>query len=398
MDTALRTPKSGYLYRRLVSALQDLKVEYDGTVRDASENIVEFMYGEDGKDISKLHLSDDKISPGEAAGVVTAQSFGEASTQMVLRTFHHAGVAQMQVTSGLPRLIEIFDARKTPSTPSMEIYLLKEINNEKDSRVLAEKIKEVKLREVSDEVKIDFSNKKIIIELDSKALRSTHVGTEKIVTRLKDKGFEVKGSDLRIYLDAKDLDFKAIYKLKEKIKETIISGLKGISQVVVAKIDKDYVVRTAGSNLKDILEFKGVDKDKVTSNDIHDVANVLGIEAARRTIIDEIEKVLESQGLDIDGRHLRLVADAMTSSGVVKGVTRMGIISEKASVLARATFETPDKQFINSTIQGGKDELNSVIENILLNQAVPVGTGLPGLLVEVKGSMGADKAKALKKK
>src|SRR3989338_2167689 len=132
MDTALRTPKSGYLYRRLVSALQDLKVEYDGTVRDASENIVQFSYGGDGKDPARLHLKNDKITPGEAVGVVTAQSFGEASTQMVLNVFHHAGVAQMQITLGLPRLIEILDARKQPSTPIMEIYLDKEHNNEKD--------------------------------------------------------------------------------------------------------------------------------------------------------------------------------------------------------------------------------------------------------------------------
>ena len=396
MDTALRTPKSGYLYRRLVSALQDLKVEYDGTVRDASENIVQFLYGEDGKDVSKLHLSDDKISPGEAAGVVTAQSFGEASTQMVLRTFHHAGVSEMQVTQGLPRLIEIFDARKKPSTPSMDIYLDKENNNEKNSKILAEKIKEVKLKEIIDEINIDFSNKKIVINLDSKMLRNVHIGGQKVIERLIDKGFDIKGNDLRITLDAKDLDFKAIYKLKEKIKETIISGVKNINQVVVAKRDRDYVILTSGSNIDDILKIKGVDVSRIQSNDIHDVANVLGIEAARQTIINEINKVIESQGLDINERHLKFVADAMTSLGVVKGVTRMGIISDKASVLARATFETPDKQFINATIQGSKDELNSVIENILLNQPVPVGTGLPGLLVEVKGPLAKQKSEKKK--
>ena len=66
MDTALRTPKSGYLYRRLVYALQDLKVEYDGTVRDASEHIVQYRYGDDGRDVSKLHLNNKDVAPGEA--------------------------------------------------------------------------------------------------------------------------------------------------------------------------------------------------------------------------------------------------------------------------------------------------------------------------------------------
>ncbi len=387
MDTALRTPKSGYLYRRLVSALQDLKVEYDGTVRDASENVIEFIYGNDGKDVSRLHLKDNRIVPGEAIGVVTAQSFGEASTQMVLRTFHHAGVSQMQITLGLPRLIEIFDARKQPSTPLMEVLLEKKYNNEKDAKTLAEKIKEVKLQEIADEITIDFASKKIEIELDGKALKGIHSGAQRIVERLNEKGFKVKGNDLKISISVADLGYKEIYRLKEKLKSTVISGIKGISQVVVSQRGREYVILTAGSNLQAVREIKGVDASKTVSNDIHDTASVLGIEAARATIVNEIRKVLESQGLDINDRHLQLIADAMTSSGVVKGVTRMGIISDKASILARATFETPDKQFINATIQGAKDELKSVIENILLNQAIPVGTGLPGLLVHVTGPL-----------
>ena len=400
MDTALRTPKSGYLYRRLVSALQDLKVEYDGTVRDASENVVQFVYGDDGKDVSKLHLKESKVAPGEAVGVITAQSFGEASTQMVLNVFHHAGVAQMQITQGLPRLIEILDARKKPSTPMMEIHLDKEYNNEKDAKNLAEKIKEVTLKEIASEIKIDFANKKIEILIDPKALKSIHSGAQKIIERLNEKGFKVKGNEFKLNVNVSELDYKAIYKIKEKIKETIISGIKDISQVVVANRDGDYVILTSGSNLREIKEIKEINFDKTVSNDIFNTSEVLGIETARNTIITEIKKVLETQGLDINERHLKLIADAMTCSGVVKGVTRMGIISDKASIFARATFETPDKQFINATIQGGRDELSSVIENILLNQAIPVGTGLPGLLVKITGPLidkKLEKEKAKKK-
>ncbi|MDH3324362.1 MAG: hypothetical protein OEL89_01875, partial [Candidatus Peregrinibacteria bacterium] len=153
MDVALRTPKSGYLYRRLANSLQDLVMAYDGTVRDASKNIVQFAYGIDGIDISAKHLGK-KVAPGEAIGVVTAQSFGEASTQMVLNVFHAAGVAEMQVTQGLPRLIEILDARKLPKTPTMEIFLDKDHNNEKDARIIAEKLKEVKLKEIISDITI----------------------------------------------------------------------------------------------------------------------------------------------------------------------------------------------------------------------------------------------------
>jgi len=397
MDTALRTPKSGYLYRRLVSALQDLKVEYDGTVRDASQNIVQFMYGGDGKDVSELHTGKN-IQPGESVGVTTSQSFGEASTQMVLDVFHSAGVAEVQVTLGLPRIIEIFDARKEPSTPSMEIYLDKEANNEKDARNIAEKLKEVKLSEIASEVKMDFSGKKIEIELDSDALKRVHVGAGKIAERLNEKGMEVKQKDNSVFLKTTDLNFKEMYKMKEKLKSTIISGVKDISQVVVAHRGRDFVILTSGSNLKEVIEIKGIDRDRVFTNNVHEVASVLGIEVARETILLEIKKVLDSQGLDINERHLDLIGDAMTNIGLVKGVTRMGIISSKSSIFARAAFETPDKQFVNATIQGKKDNLASVIENIILNQPIPVGTGLPGLLVKITGPLVDKKLKKSAKK
>jgi len=190
-----------------------------------------------------------------------------------------------------------------------------------------------------------------------------------------------------LFLDMAKEDFKFIYKTKEKIKEVILTGVKKISQVLVVKRGKDYVILTAGSNLKEILSFKGVDNDRVLSNDLHEVASVLGIEAARQLIINEINKIISSQGLAVDEKHAMLVADMMVSSGAVKGITRMGIIADKNSVLAKAAFETAVKQFVQATKTGKKDRLASVIENIILNQPVPVGTGLPGLLVKVTGDL-----------
>jgi len=390
MDTALRTPKSGYLYRRLANSLQDLVMAYDGTVRDASNNIVQFTYGLDGIDIASAHKKE-AVAPGEAIGVVAAQSFGESATQMTLNVFHAAGVAEMQVTQGLPRIIEILDARKLPKNPSMEVYLDKDHNNEKDARIVAEKIKEVKLKEIISDISIDFVAKKVKIGIDLKSLKSAHISLDKTVDVLNEKGFATKKLSDGISLDMSKVDFKEIYKTKEKIKEVIITGVKKVSQVLVVKRNKDYVILTAGSNMKDILKFKGVDSNRTMTNDIHEVANVLGIEAARQVIINEIEKVIISQGLAVNKKHSMLVADTMICSGVVKGITRMGIISDKSSILARASFETPVKHFVQATKTGKKDRLASVIENIILNQPVPVGTGLPGLLVKVTGPLAKQK-------
>ena len=386
MDTALRTPKSGYLYRRLANALQDLKVEYDGTIRDSNNSIIQFKYGLDGVDVSKSHLNG-KIEPGEAIGIITAQSFGEPSTQMALNVFHFAGVQEMQITAGLPRLIEIFDARKKPSSPKMEIYLSKDYNNEKEAKVFAEKIKEVKIAETASEINLDFTNKNIEIKTDKNKLRRAHTTIKKIIETLEEFGYKPKEKEEFIIINASHLDFKEMYKLKEKIKKEIISGIKGISQILIIKKEKDYVITTLGTNLKKIILLKEVDKSRTISNDFHETAGIFGIEVARQLIIEEINRVLSTQGLDIDMRHLELIADAMSNTGEVKGITRMGIIAQKSSILARATFETPIKQFVNASIKGSKDKLASVIENIILNQPVPVGTGLPGLLVKVIGPM-----------
>ena len=130
------------------------------------------------------------------------------------------------------------------------------------------------------------------------------------------------------------------------------------------------------------VKFKEVDENRTVSNDIHEVAEIFGIEVVRAIIIKEIDKVLNSQGLDIDGRHSTLIADAMTSEGIVKGITRMGIISQKSSILARASFETPIKHIINASLVGEEDQLNSVIENVMLNQPVPIGTGMIKLVTK----------------
>ncbi len=247
------------------------------------------------------------------------------------------------------------------------------------------------------EIKINFSDKKIEAKVNKKALKNSHTTVKKVVDKLnKKKGFKVKYRGSKIYTDNSKLGFKELYRLKEKMKETLVSGIKNVTQVLVVKREREYVILAAGSNLKKVFKVDGINKDKTITNDLHEIAKVLGIEAARQAVINEVDKVLNQQGLDINKRHIKLIADAMTYKGDVKGVTRMGIISEKSSILARASFETPLKQFVNSTIKGSKDKLASVIENIILNQPVPVGTGLPGLLVEVTGPL--DKKKKSKKK
>ena len=182
----------------------------------------------------------------------------------------------------------------------------------------------------------------------------------------------------------KDDSLNDMYKLKEKIKDIYVKGVKGISQVLPIRQGEEFIIITAGTNLKEVLTLDFVDSTRTMSNSIHEIAKVFGIEAARQAIINEVYKVIENQGLNVDVRHIMLVSDIMCVSGSVKGITRYGVVSDKSSVLARASFETPIRHIIEASLVGETDRLTSVVENVMLNQPVPIGTGLPGLVTKVK--------------
>lgn len=329
-----------------------------------------------------------RVEPGEAVGLVTAESIGEPGTQMTLNTFHFAGVAEMNVTLGLPRIIEILDGRKGIVTPMMEIHLEAPYNKGKDIKDIAQSIKEIRLKEVTSEFQINIAEASLEIKLNEEKLKEIKLNSA-VISKMLQKA--IKGCSIRqkgensIVLKVKgEEDLNTLYRLKEKAKECYVKGIKGIKQVLPVKRENEFIIVTAGSNMKEILVHKFVDISKTISNDIFETVEVLGIEAARQLIIDELFKVIESQGLNVDIRHIMLVADTMCVSGRVKGITRYGVVSEKTSVLARASFETPIKHIVEASLVGETDKLNSVIENVMLNQAVPVGTGLPGLVIKTR--------------
>lgn len=327
--------------------------------------------------------NDTKVVAGESVGIISAESIGEPGTQMTLNTFHFAGVAEMNVTTGLPRIIEIADGRKKIGTPSMEIYLDESISTPEKVKEFAMQIKESSLEEFSKEISINLADGLVEVELDEKLLKDAGMTVEFVFSFVK-KSFKtntIKNKDyiVTIKAKAKENDLGSIYKLKEKVRSVIVNGVKGITQVLPVKRDDEFVIVTAGTNFKEILKRPGVDATRTTTNDLYETEAVLGIEAARQTIVNEMMAVIDAQGLDVDIRHIMLVADTMTVNGSVKGVTRYGVVSEKSSVLARSSFETPIKHIINAALVGEKDRLTSIVENVMLNQPIPTGTGLPRL-------------------
>jgi DNA-directed RNA polymerase subunit A" len=328
------------------------------------------------------------VDPGESVGIISAESLGEPGTQMTLNTFHFAGVAEMNVTVGLPRIIEILDGRKLIKTPMMEVYLNKPYNKGENIMQLASSIKENLLKDVVTEFSINIADFSIDLKLNRDMMRDigSNITTISGAISKTIKKIKLKQKDdiITVALKEKEENLNDIYKLKEKLKKVYIKGIKGIKQILPVKRGDEFIIITAGTNFKDVLELDFVDATRTKTNDIYETAKVLGIEAARELIISEVYKVIESQGLNVDLRHIMLVADTMCNNGLIEGITRYGVVSKKSSVLARASFETPIRHIINSSLIGDIDLLTSVVENVMLNQPVPVGTGLPDLVTKVK--------------
>ena len=451
VDTAVRTQQSGYMQRRLINALEQLRVEYDGTVRNSTGDIIQLKYGEDGVDPAKsdhgqavnvsriadqvkimvdetkpaskeyamgrlsevedqltpllvrelkselakarfgpegvdkainLTLENYKrslVEPGEAVGIVAAQSIGEPGTQMTLRTFHYAGVREQNVTLGLPRLIEIVDARRSPSTPIMTIYLDKEHRKSKEKATkIARDIITTTLGDISKtEPYIDPELEVAVVELDKDMMTERGVNAEDLPNAIKMTNYELSvDGDRLIVTPKKQVDLK---KLLNNLPSEHVKGVPDIRRVLVTEETGEWVIRTDGSNLSSVLDVAGIDPTRTTTNNVHEIAETLGIEAARNSLIKEALGVLEEQGLDVDIRHIMLMADIMTATGDVRQIGRHGISGKKSSVLARAAFEITVPNLVEAAVRGESDPLKGVTENVIVGQSIPIGTGLVDL-------------------
>jgi DNA-directed RNA polymerase subunit A' len=438
------------MQRRLINALEHIRLEYDGTVRDSAGDIIQFRYGEDGVDpaksdhgkavnVSRLidqikigeergtaasadyikgHLQEVKeqltpilvdqlkqnlaktklskkgvdkaltstaeqykralMEPGEAVGIVAAQSIGEPGTQMTLRTFHYAGVKEQNVTLGLPRLIEIVDARRIPSTPIMTIYLTGEYKKSKEGAVeIARSIIYTSLENLASSIMEDPVREEIVVEInktmmDDRAITMDEL-KERLETQLQTATIKVKGGTVQI----KPKKIETLKRMFNKIPAFHVKGVPDIKRVLVTQEENgEWVIRTDGSNLSRVLEIPGVDTSRTTTNNVHEIAKTLGVEAARNALINEAKGVLEEQGLDVDVRHVMLVADMMTATGEVQQIGRHGISGKKTSVLARAAFEITVPNIVEAAVKGEVDPLEGVTENVIVGQSIPIGTGL----------------------
>ena len=327
-----------------------------------------------------------KVVPGEAVGAVAAQSIGEPGTQMTLKTFHFAGVASMNITLGVPRIKEIINSTKIISTPVIYAKLIRE-NDLIAARIVKGRIETTKLSEILEYIKEVMSPKGcyLKIKLDTKTIdllkleinldkiKEAILNTKKL--KLKDKHIFIETSN-KIRIEPYDVTKENMYftmqVIKKKLSNVVVSGISTVSRAVINKKENEkegvtsYNLAIEGSGLNEIMRIPGIDHRHCISNNIIEVERVLGIEAARMTIINEINFTMSGHSIHVDTRHMQLVADLMTFKGMVLGFTRFGISKMKDSTLMHSSFEKTTDHLYDSSFHSRNDVVKGVSECIIM--------------------------------
>ena len=338
-------------------------------------------------------------------------------THNTMNTFHYAGVAEIDVTQGLPRLIELVDARKTPDTPMMTVHLDEEYAADREkAHEVVWKIEATRILALGD-VSTNVADMLVRIDLNEETLAErwpTVESVDDIAGEIADTIESALGVDTVrpkttvVEFGPDQPSYRELLQLVEELREVVFKGIDEISRVVIRKEEtedgkgqghsgsgtqsgdgEEFVLYTEGSAFGDVLDIEGVDTSRTTCNNIHEIHDSLGIEAAREAIIEETMNTLEEQGLDdVNIRHLMLVADIMTNNGEIESIGRHGISGNKDSVLARAAFEVTVNHLLDAAIHGEVDDLDGVTENVIVGKPIKLGTGDVDLRMSAKRADG----------
>lgn len=262
----------------------------------------------------------------------------------------------------------------------------------------AEKIQNMNIREIANKIE-DLSTEEVRLNI-----LHTPQNSPKVIMRIR---VSTRGEDPK-----KDL--------KDLTKKILLTAVKGIPNVTGGAVDNDdmditidnkfisldsaeyrnnykfsdsdgkeidpryqqYMIQTEGTNLYGVLALDGIDTYRTRSNDLHESLEVLGIEAVREMIIQEIVDVFAYGGITLNNRHFGLLADVMTAQGYLVSIDRYGVSKTDTGILSRATFETTTNQVANAAIFGEEDPMRGVSANIMFGQFFKGGTNAADVLID----------------
>jgi DNA-directed RNA polymerase II subunit RPB1 len=410
--------------------------------------LTETLFNELMADIEYRYLRA-QVHPGEMVGALSAQSIGEPTTQLTLNTFHSAGTSKANATSGVPRIEELLSASPNPKRPGNTAYFAGDVSGN-DAIAAMKRVQRTTLRHLTKSVRIYYDpypltqgtlveeDRELLedyqrftlendvkcgspwimrlelndVEMYARNVRSLNEIQAKLEDNSQLKIVKCIASDssakkliLRIMFDDTVVKTPTYLRfLEDKLLDTVLTGVDGIGRVFLRKIKSEqvfdeivggyttkdqYVLDTEGTNLHDLLVFPGLDGTRTFSNDIHEVNDVFGIEAARTCLLDEFNEVFSTE--KVNYHHLSVLIDTMTYSGRIVPVNRFGMKKNETGVLAKSSFEETSKTMFDAAVVAEYDTMRGVSANIMFGQKPPCGTGFVDILVdETRLPEGAD--------
>lgn len=376
--------------------------------------------------------------PGTPCGSIAAQSVGEPSTQMTLRTFHFAGVASMNITQGVPRLKELINANISISTPVITVPIttsLEPIRRHSVSGATGEEksptpdasaerallrqcclavkgcIERVCLKDITLEMVevLTPSSYQLHIRLNKELIEKLFLLVDAFTVRerilkyaarplsplrlLKEEHVQVLSEDTLCVYPFVQEPSMLLFNMKQLLTllpEIMVNGVEQMNRVMIA--DNGRQLLAEGAELRKIMLLPYVDGRKCKSNHVAVAERTLGIEAARQTIVDEICSIMKAYSINIDIRHVYLIADVMTHRGVVLGITRYGLQKMNNSTLTMASFERTTEHLYNAAMVQRKDKELDVSDSIMVGKPLPFGTNAFSLLFD-EGRSTAERCK-----
>ena len=375
----------------------------------------------------------------EMVGVIAAQSIGEPMSQMTLNTFHMSGVsAASKTVRGVPRLKELLSVSKNIKTPVMTVKLKDNIKtNVNKCFSIMNNIKTVRFKDILKESQImfdpndNFSDDAGLIHIHNKfksgennnpttpwlirfefdkekmiryGIRMNIIhqilieqyGIDNICCMFADDNAENCIFRIKLVQTNADMDMLTELKALEYniVNNIPIKGVENIENVNILKEEhmmfnpftkekekqSECVIYTEGSNFKALMANQYVDSEQLYTNDVKEIYNVLGIEAARQALYNEIIDVMES--INVNYRHISLLIDVQTNKGTLLSIDRHGINRGDIGPLAKCSFEETTDKLIKAGIFTEYDNINGVSANVILGQIVPAGTGMVDVLVD----------------
>ncbi|WVZ04486.1 hypothetical protein V8G54_025292 [Vigna mungo] len=338
--------------------------------------------------LSRYHSK--KMDAGAPVGATGAHSIGEPGTQMTLKTFHFAGVASMNVTLGVPRVKEIMNGNKKISTPIITA-ILKRDDSANTARIVKGRIEKTNLGQVAKSIKVVLTSRlaSVVITLDMERIQDAHLNIDANIVKesiLQTKKTKLKPEHIKILdikklrvvpqdADRSKLHFQLHY--LKKLLPTVVVKAGAIPGVVVEEMWLEALLIMPSMGFGEVMGVEGVDGCKTLSNHILEVRETLGIEAARECIVKEIKyTMVDTHGMNIDTRHMMLLADVMTSTGNILGINRFGISKMGKSVLMLASFERTADILFQASVRGRDDSIGGVSESIIMGIPISIGTGM----------------------